>query len=61
MAGIPLCCQHLTWPWTRREQGVPFFVRAPQIKTSSSTVSGAIVPKVFVSPGELEAELTDAR
>jgi len=31
MLGKPLCCQQRTGPWTRREQGVPFFVRAPQM------------------------------
>jgi hypothetical protein len=31
IARSPLCCQHRTSAETRREQGVPFFVRAPQI------------------------------
>jgi len=31
IAGIPLCCQQRTSPWTRREHGVPFLVRAPQM------------------------------
>ena len=31
MAGMPLCCQHRTGACTRRKQGVPFFVRAPQV------------------------------
>ncbi len=31
MAGRPLCCQQRMGPWTRREQGLPFFVRAPQV------------------------------
>ena len=31
IAGIPLCCQQRTGPCTRREHGVPFFVRAPQM------------------------------
>ena len=35
IAGLPLCCQHLPVPRTRREQGVPFLVRAPQIETIS--------------------------
>lgn len=32
----PLCCQQRPTPRTRREQGVPFLVRAPQIETSSA-------------------------
>ncbi|MGH9872348.1 MAG: hypothetical protein ACRD9S_07765 [Pyrinomonadaceae bacterium] len=43
MLGIPLCCQHRPGACTRREQGVPFFVRAPQRYTSSSTVVGELV------------------
>jgi hypothetical protein len=35
MLDIPVCCQQRTGPWTRREQGVPFFVRAPQMNTAS--------------------------
>jgi hypothetical protein len=35
IARAPLCCQQRTGPWTRREQGVPFFVKAPHRKTSS--------------------------
>lgn len=35
MAGIPLCCQQRPVPRTLREQGVPFFVRAPQMETIS--------------------------
>ena len=35
MEGIPLCCQQRPVPRTRRWQGVPFFVRAPQIETTS--------------------------
>jgi hypothetical protein len=31
IAGRPLCCQQRTGPLTRREQGLPFFVRAPQL------------------------------
>jgi hypothetical protein len=31
IAGMPLCCQQRTAPCTRREQGVPFLVRAPQM------------------------------
>jgi hypothetical protein len=31
IAGIPLCCQQRKGPRTRRWQGVPFFVRAPQM------------------------------
>jgi len=31
IAAAPLCCQQRTGPCTRREQGVPFFVRAPQV------------------------------
>jgi hypothetical protein len=31
IASSPLCCQQRTAPETRREQGVPFFVRAPQM------------------------------
>jgi hypothetical protein len=30
IAGLPSCCQHRRLPFTRREQGVPFFVSAPQ-------------------------------
>lgn len=36
IAGRPLCCQQRPVPRTRREQGVPFFVRAPQVETISS-------------------------
>jgi len=31
IARMPLCCQQRTGPCTRREQGVPFLVRAPQV------------------------------
>ena len=31
IAGAPLCCQQRVGPWTRREHGVPFLVRAPQV------------------------------
>jgi hypothetical protein len=34
-AGWPLCCQQRSVPRTRRWQGVPFFVSAPQIETVS--------------------------
>jgi hypothetical protein len=30
IAGMPLCCQQRAGACTRLEQGVPFFVRAPQ-------------------------------
>jgi hypothetical protein len=39
---MPLCCQQRTGPWTRREQGVPFFVRAPQMNTASVEVVGEV-------------------
>lgn len=32
---MPLCCQQRPGPRTRRLQGVPFFVRAPQMYTTS--------------------------
>jgi hypothetical protein len=35
IAGMPLCCQQRPGPRTRRRQGVPFFVRAPQMYTTS--------------------------
>lgn len=51
IAGMPLCCQQRTGACTRLEQGVPFFVRAPQRYTSSSTVGdGAFFISVRLSP-----------
>jgi len=43
IAGIPLCCQQRTAPWTRREHGLPFLVRAPHVWTCSASagVAGA--------------------
>src|ERR1044072_4063235 len=38
IACAPLCCQQRTGPRTRREQGVPFFVLAPQMYVFSSIV-----------------------
>jgi hypothetical protein len=35
IAGLPRCCQQRPVPRTRREQGVPRFVRAPQMETIS--------------------------
>ena len=35
IAARPLCCQQRPTPRTRREQGVPFLVRAPQMETIS--------------------------
>ena len=32
---MPLCCQQRPGPRTRRRQGVPFFVRAPQMYMTS--------------------------
>src|SRR5258705_9024072 len=49
IAGRPLCCQQRTSPCTRREHGVPFFVRAPHIKTFSSTAEGG---PLAVTPGD---------
>jgi hypothetical protein len=40
IALAPLCCQHLTGPRTRREHGVPFFVRAPQMYVSAVVNAG---------------------
>ena len=35
-----MCCQHRTFPRTLREHGVPFFVAAPQMYTSSAAATG---------------------
>jgi hypothetical protein len=40
IAGMPLCCQQRVGPCTRREQGLPFFVRAPQMEGCSVTAGG---------------------
>lgn len=40
IAGWPLCCQQRSVPRTRRWQGVPFFVSAPQIETISDEAGG---------------------
>jgi hypothetical protein len=42
-AGWPLCCQQRSVPRTRRWQGVPFFVIAPQIETVSDEEVGRSV------------------
>ena len=46
---MPLCCQQRIGPCTRREHGVPFLVRAPQIYTSASIVFTA---DFEAAPGE---------
>ena len=43
IADLPLCCQQRPVPRTRREQGVPFFVRAPQTETISAGSVGRSV------------------
>lgn len=48
IAGSPLCCQQRPVPRTRRWQGVPFCVRAPQIVIISS---GSVGRSVTVPSG----------
>ena len=48
MAGMPRCCQQRPVPRTRRWQGVPFCVRAPQSETTSS---GSVGRSVAVPSG----------
>jgi hypothetical protein len=43
MAGIPRCCQQRPVPRTRRWQGVPFCVRAPQMVITSLASVGRSV------------------
>ena len=54
IAPRPRCCQHRPVPRTRREQGVPFFVRAPQTETISPGSVGR-------SPGVPSAPSAGAR
>ncbi len=62
MAGLPRCCQQRPTPRTRREQGVPFCVRAPQIETVSfgsvgSSAAATLAADEFPRGAEDEAEL----
>ncbi len=56
IAGKPLCCQQRPVPRTRREQGVPFCVRAPQMETISlgSVIRSLAAPSPALAKPELE-------
>jgi hypothetical protein len=49
-AGCPACCQHRPGDFTRREQGEPFFVAAPQKYTRSGS-TGFTLPITFCGGG----------
>jgi len=55
IAGKPLCCQQRPVPRTRREQGVPFCVRAPQMETISfgSVIRSPAAPSPALAKSEL--------
>jgi len=55
IADLPRCCQQRPVPRTRREQGVPFCVRAPQSETASFGSVGNS-PTAPFGAGELDAE-----
>jgi hypothetical protein len=57
IAGSPLCCQQRPVPRTRRWQGVPFCVLAPQIETVSS---GSVGRSVAVPSGPYVGSLLGA-
>ncbi len=40
IADLPTCCQQRPVPRTRREHGVPFFVRAPHMEIVSDASVG---------------------
>ncbi len=54
IAGKPLCCQQRPVPRTRREQGVPFCVRAPQMETISF---GSVMRSPALAKSELEFDV----
>lgn len=56
IAGRPRCCQHRPVARTRREQGVPFCVRAPQSEIVSFGSVG-ISPATPFGAGEVDAEV----
>lgn len=63
MAGIPLCCQQRPGPRTRRWQGVPFFVLAPQIYTTSEGSVGrsfAVPSGPYAGSGFAGGKVTEA-